>query len=103
MKVWLANGDMVESCGFAMGLVLCGKWHAYVHLMVVDLAFDSVLGLPMSVCVLIRLSIHLKWKWLADMCACQLWLIQSHLFPCFNHASILRVAMLYCKLTTLKS
>ena len=29
-----------------MGLTLIGKWHAYVHFMVVDLAFDCVLGLP---------------------------------------------------------
>ena len=45
-KIQLANGDCVNSSGFAMGLISIGKCHAYVCFMVVDLAFDFVLSLP---------------------------------------------------------
>ena len=40
-----------------MGLVLIGKWCAYVHFMVVDLALDCVLGLPW----LTRVNPRLDW------------------------------------------
>ena len=57
-KIRLANGDCINSSGFAMGLVLIGKWHAYVCFMVVDLAFDCVLGLPW----LTRVNPRLDWS-----------------------------------------
>ena len=41
-----------------MGLVLIGKWREYVHVMVVDLAFDCVLGLPW----LTRVNPRLDWS-----------------------------------------
>ena len=41
-----------------MGLVLIGKWRAYVCFMVVDLAFDCVLGLPW----LTRVNPQLDWS-----------------------------------------
>ena len=41
-----------------MGLVLIGKWRAYVCFMVVDLAFDCVLGLPW----LTRVNPRLDWS-----------------------------------------
>ena len=41
-----------------MGLVLIGKWHAYVHFMVIDLVFDCVLGLPW----LTRVNPRLDWS-----------------------------------------
>ena len=46
MNVRLANGDTVVSCGSVMGTVSCGKWRGCVRFVVVDLAFDVVLGLP---------------------------------------------------------
>ena len=41
-----------------MGLALIGKWHAYICFMVVDLAFDFVLGLPW----LTRVNPWLDWS-----------------------------------------
>ena len=57
-KIRLAKGDCVNSSGFAMGLILIGKWRAYVRSMVVDLVFDCVLGLPW----LIQVNPQLDWS-----------------------------------------
>ena len=46
MHVRLANGEKLTSIGSVMGLVTCGKWRAHVQFVVLDLAFDVVLGLP---------------------------------------------------------
>ena len=43
MHVRLANGEKLCSLGQVSGLVTCGKWHVWV--IVLDLAFDVVLGL----------------------------------------------------------
>ena len=40
-----------------MGLLMIGKWHAYVCFLVVDLVFDCVLGLPW----LTRVNPQLDW------------------------------------------
>ena len=53
-KIRLINVDCINSSGFAIGLILIGKWHAF---MVVDLAFDCVLSLPW----LIRVNPQLDW------------------------------------------
>ena len=57
-KILIANGDCVNSSGFAMGLVLIGKWHAYIRFMVVDLPVDCVLGLP----CLTQVNPRLDWS-----------------------------------------
>ena len=46
MHVRLANGEKLHSLGQVSGLVTCGKWHAWVSFIVLDLAFDVVFGLP---------------------------------------------------------
>ena len=46
MHVRLPNGKKLSSLGQVSGLVSCWKWHAWVSFVVLDLAFDVVLGLP---------------------------------------------------------
>ena len=46
MHIRLANGEKLRSLGQVSGLVTCGKWHARVSFIVLDLAFDVVFGLP---------------------------------------------------------
>ena len=46
LEVRLANGDRLASLGAVCGLVQCGKWQAHVCFLVLDLAFDLVLGTP---------------------------------------------------------
>ena len=45
MHVHLANGENLRSLGQVSGLVTCGRWRAWVSFIVLDLAFDVVLGL----------------------------------------------------------
>ena len=46
MHVRLANGEKLNSLGQVSSLVSCRKWHAQLSFLVLDLAFDVVLGLP---------------------------------------------------------
>ena len=46
MHVRLANGEKLNSLGQVSGLGSCGKWHAPLSFVVLDLAFDVILGLP---------------------------------------------------------
>ena len=46
MHVRLTNGEKLSSLGQVSGLVSCGKWRTQVSFVVLDLAFDVVLGLP---------------------------------------------------------
>ena len=46
MHVCLANGEKLSSLGKVSGLVTCGKWRAWVSVIVFYLAFDVVFGLP---------------------------------------------------------
>ena len=46
MQVRLANGEKIATKGNVSGLVICGKWQAILHFVVLDLTFDVVLGLP---------------------------------------------------------
>ena len=46
MHVRLANGRKLSSLGQVSGLVTCGKWRAWVSFIVLDLAFNVVVGLP---------------------------------------------------------
>ena len=57
MHVRLANGEKLRSLGQVSGLVTCGKWHAQVSFIVLDLAFDVVFGLPW----LVATNPHLYW------------------------------------------
>ena len=57
MHVRLANGEKLLSLGQVSGLVTCGKWHACVSFIVLDLAFDIVFGLPW----LVATNPHLDW------------------------------------------
>ena len=57
MHVGLANGEKLSSMGQVSGLVLCGKWHAWVSFIVLGLAFDVVLGFPW----LVATTPHLDW------------------------------------------
>ena len=45
MHVRLANGEDLSSLGQVSGLVTCGKWHARVSFIMLDLAFNAVFGL----------------------------------------------------------
>ena len=56
MHVCLANGEKLSSLGQVSGLVMCGKWHARVSFIVLDLAFDVVFGLPWIVATNPRLD-----------------------------------------------
>ena len=56
MHVRLANGEKLRSLGQVSGLVSCGKWRAQVSFVVLDLAFDVVLGLPWLVATNPRLD-----------------------------------------------
>ena len=56
MHVRLANGEKLRSLGQVSGLVTCGKWHARVSFIVLDLAFDVVFGLPCLVATNPRLD-----------------------------------------------
>ena len=58
MHVRLANGEKLRSLGQVSGLVTCGKWHAWVSFIVLDLAFDVVFGLPWLVATNPRLAGH---------------------------------------------
>ena len=57
MHVRLANGENLNSLGQVSGLVTCGKLHARVSFIVLDLAFDVVFGLPW----LVATNPHLDW------------------------------------------
>ena len=57
MHVRLANGEKLSFLGQVSGLVTCGKWHARVSFIVLDLAFDVVFGLPW----LVATNPHLDW------------------------------------------
>ena len=57
MHVRLANGEKLYSLSQVSGLVSCGKWHAQLSFVVLDLAFDVVLGLPW----LVTTNPHLDW------------------------------------------
>ena len=70
MHVRLANGEKMVSQGTVVGLVTCGKWRAHVKFVVLDLAFDVVLGLPWLTKVNPRLNwsdrtlaVHAKGRW----------------------------------------
>ena len=56
MHVGLTNGERLSSLGQVSGLVTCGKWHAWVSFIVLDLAFDIVFGLPWLVATNPRLD-----------------------------------------------
>ena len=56
MHVCLANGEKLRSLGQVSGLVSCEKWRAQVSFVVLDLAFDVVLGLPWLVATNPRLD-----------------------------------------------
>ena len=56
MHVRLANGEKLSSLGQVSGLVSCRKWRAWVSFVVLDLAFDVVLGLPWLVATNPRLD-----------------------------------------------
>ena len=57
MHVYLANGEELRSLGQVSGLVTCGKWHARVTFIVLDLVFNVVFGLPW----LVATNPHLDW------------------------------------------
>ena len=57
MHIRLANGEKLNSFGQVSGLVTCGNWCAWVSFVVLDLAFDIVLGLLLFVAT----NPHLDW------------------------------------------
>ena len=42
----LANGEKLNSLGQGSDLVSCGKWRVWLSFVVLDLAFNVMLGLP---------------------------------------------------------
>ena len=57
MHVRLTNGEKRSSLGQVSGLVTCGKWRAWVSFILLDLAFDVVLGFPW----LVATNTQLNW------------------------------------------
>ena len=57
MHVRLANSERLSSLGQVSGLVSCGKWCALLSFVVLDLAFNVVLGFLW----LVTANPHLDW------------------------------------------